>query len=81
MNVAIKQPPNVNGEMELTEVQKTNIKAKLLVIQDAFVETDEQSVCDTFYLTATYNKENAFKINGDTCEMLLAEEETPIEEG
>jgi hypothetical protein len=74
------QPPSINGEMDLTEVQATNIQVKLLTIKNSFVETDEQPVCDTFYLTSTYNKENEFKINGDTCEMLLVEEETPIEE-
>lgn len=71
--MALKQPPNINGEMVLTEAQITDITDKLVVIRDAFEETDEQPVCDTFYITATYNKANTLKINGDTCVVLLAE--------
>jgi hypothetical protein len=70
--------PNINGVMELTEEQENVITAKLNTIRAKFEETDEQPVCDTFYLTSTYNRENEFKINGDTAEHLLAEE---FEEG
>lgn len=67
-----KQPPNVNGVMDLTTEQTASIKAALEVIQSAFVETDEQPVCDTFYLTATYNQQNPdAPINGDTCQFVL----------
>jgi hypothetical protein len=77
--MALKQPPYTNGEMTLTDAQIKAVKAKLVAIRDAFDPTDEQPVCDTFYLTATYNKENpTFPINGDTCNALLAEE-TPTE--
>ena len=77
--MALKKPPFINGLMDLTEEQATDIQAKLVVIRDAFDPTDEQPVCDTFYLTSTYNRENPdFPINGDTCNMLLAEE-TPTE--
>lgn len=77
--MALKQPPFVNGKMTLTTEQATEIQGKLTVIRDAFDPTDDQPVCDTFYLTATYNRENpTFPINGDTCQMLLAEE-TPTE--
>jgi hypothetical protein len=72
--MALKKPPFVNGVMELTAEQGTEIQVKLVAIRDAFDPTDEQPVCDTFYLTATYNLENPdFPINGDTCEFLLAE--------
>lgn len=74
--MAIKQPPFVNGIMTLTDEQSTDIKTKLIAIRDAFEPTDEQPVCDTFYLVSMYNQ--AFTdepINGDTCEMLLAEEQ------
>jgi hypothetical protein len=78
--MAIKQPPFVNGEMTLTDTQVTDVKAKLQAIQAAFVPTDEQPVCDTFYLVSTYNKANAdFPINGDTADMLLAEEQPSTE--
>lgn len=67
-----KQPPNVNGVMNLTAEQTASIKAALTAIQSAFVETDEQPVCDTFYLTATYNQQNPdAPINGDTAEYVL----------
>jgi hypothetical protein len=72
--MALKQPPFVNGEMTLTDAQIKDIHDKLVVIRDGFDPTDEQPVCDTFYITATYNRENpTFPINGDTCEALLVE--------
>jgi hypothetical protein len=77
--MALKQPPFINGEMTLTDAQIKDVKDKLVSIRDAFDPTDEQPVCDTFYITATYNKENpTFPINGDTCNALLTEE-TPTE--
>ena len=63
--------PTVGGVMELTEEDITQIKDKLVLIREAFVATDEQPVCDTFYLTSTYNKTNTFKINGDTAQYVL----------
>jgi hypothetical protein len=70
--MALKKPPFVNGQMVLTDGQATDIQEKLIAIREAFVETDDQPVCDTFYLTSTYNRENIdFPINGDTCEMIL----------
>jgi hypothetical protein len=75
-----KQPPYVNGEMVLTDEQVKTIKDQLLQIQTAFVPSDEQPVCDTFYLVSSYNKENQdLLINGDTAEMLLSED-VPQEE-
>jgi hypothetical protein len=79
----LKQPPNVNGIMQLTEEQILAIQAKLQAIQSAFEPTDEQPVCDTFYITATYNRENVgSECNGDTVEYILAyvKEETPSEQ-
>lgn len=77
--MALKQPPFCNGCMMLTDTDTKVVQDKLVAIRDAFVPTDEQEVCDTFYITSTYNKTNALKINGDTCEMLLAEEQPPTE--
>jgi hypothetical protein len=75
-----KQPPYVNGEMVLTDEQVKTIKDQLLQIQTGFVPSDEQPVCDTFYLVSSYNKENQdLLINGDTAEMLLSED-VPQEE-
>lgn len=66
--------------MTLTDEQAIDIKAKLIVIRDAFVETDEQPVCDTFYLVSTYNRENPDSpINGDTAQAILAEEQPSSE--
>jgi hypothetical protein len=73
--MALKQPPYVNGEMTLTDEEVLEIQAKLIAIRDVFDPTDEQPVCDTFYLTSTYNRENpTFPINGDTCNALLTEQ-------
>jgi hypothetical protein len=78
--MALSQPPKINGNMTLTDEQALDIQAKLVAIRDAFDPTDDQPVCDTFYLTSTYNRQNpTFPINGDTCQMLLAEEPTPTE--
>lgn len=68
-----KQPPEVNGIMDLTDAEKTDITSKLQAIVTAFVATDDAPVCDTFYITSTYNKANpSAPINGDTCSSLLA---------
>jgi hypothetical protein len=74
------RPPNTNGIMELTEKEQMEIKAKLGIIKSNFVKTDDKPFCDTFYITATYNRENPdMPINGDTCEMLLAEDQPQSE--
>lgn len=74
--MALSQPPKINGIMTgLTDAQILDIQTKLVAIRDAFDPTDDQPVCDTFYLTSTYNKANDLKINGDTCQMLLQEEQ------
>jgi hypothetical protein len=66
------RPPNTNGIMELTKAEETDIRAKLEAIQTDFVGTDEQPMCDTFYITSSYNKENVGnEINGDTVQFLL----------
>jgi hypothetical protein len=76
-----KQPPHVNGVMELTEQEQTTIREKLTAIRDNFIESDEHIVADTFYITATYNRENPdLPINGDTCQTLLSEPEEIMEE-
>jgi hypothetical protein len=66
------QPPHVNGMMELSEEDKNSIISKIKTIKDGFTPTDDQPVCDTFYLVSTYNKQNVgTEINGDTAEFLL----------
>lgn len=71
--MAIKQPPYSNGIMDLTDVEKTDITAKLQAIVQAFVPTDFQSTPDTFYIVSNYNTQNPdAPINGDTAEVLLA---------
>lgn len=70
-----QQPPSVNGVMELSAAETDAIRSKLLAIQAAFEPTDDQPVCDTFYITATYNKANVGnEINGDTAQSILAGE-------
>lgn len=68
------QPPSVNGVMDLTTAELSSILTKLQAIQSAFQPTDEVPVCDTFYLTATYNQQNpTAPINGDTCEHVMSQ--------
>jgi hypothetical protein len=68
-----KLPPHVNGIAELDEATILDIQTKLVAIRDAFVETDDQPVCDTFFITATYNRENVGnECNGDTVEYILS---------
>jgi hypothetical protein len=82
-----KQPPNVNGlagfccefledgtnNPNYDAAKVTDIQNKLTAIQTAFVETDDVPICDTFYLTANYNKENpGNEINGDTAQYILS---------
>jgi len=69
--MALKQPPEVNGIMDLTTDEVLEIQAKLQIIVSSFEPTDERPVCDTFYMTATYNNENEIKINGDTATYCL----------
>lgn len=74
-----KKPPFANGEMELTDEQTTEIREKLIIIREGFKPTDDQEQVDTFYVTATYNKENPdTPVNGDTVEMLLSEGEQTL---
>jgi hypothetical protein len=82
-----KQPPYTNGVMDLTEKEILLVKGRLQEIADEFVPDMYNEQINTFYLTATYNRENPKEcINGDTCEMVLAyqgetgEELTPEEE-
>lgn len=66
------QPPNTSGVMTLVEADRVAIRTKLETIRSGFVPTDEQPICDTFYLVSTYNKANVGEeINGDTAEDLL----------
>lgn len=70
--MALKQPPEVDGIMPLSDVEKIDINSKLLEIKQSFVPDDFTLVCDTFYLVSTYNKQNqTAPINGDTAESLL----------
>jgi hypothetical protein len=78
------EAPHVDGVMELEVEQKATIKEKLVAIQESFVASHEQPICDTFYLVSTYNKENPNEvINGDTAADVLRPVEViepPIEE-
>lgn len=66
------QPPHTDGIMTFTDAEIAAIKTKLQTIQAAFTPTDDQPVCDTFYIVCTYNKANVGKeINGDTAEALI----------
>ena len=70
--LSIKQPPFVNGIMDLSDIQKNDIIAKLNVIKSGFVASDDFLICDTFFLVSNYNRQNVRnEINGDTCEFLL----------
>lgn len=75
MNEDFLNPPYTNGVMILTDKEKIEIKAKLQEIKEGFTPSMEQPVIDTFYIVAKYNEENEFKINGDTAEFLLNEQE------
>lgn len=68
-------PPSTNGVMVLTDEEKVEIKGKLEAISSSFIPSIEQPELSTFYVVATYNKDNDFKINGDTYEALMNEGE------
>lgn len=73
-------PPYTNGIEQLTSEEILSIKAKLQVIVEGFIPTDEQEVINTFYIVSTYNRQNVNKpINGDTAEYLLTYEIQPEE--
>lgn len=68
-----QNPPHVNGVMELTETEVSALKVKLDAVIAAFAPTDDQPVCDTFYIVSTYNKSNKGKeINGDTAQYVMS---------
>lgn len=69
-----KTAPFRAGLVNLTDEEKSATKTELHVIADSFEPTDEQPICDTFYLTAAFNRENFAEgraLNGDTVEYLL----------
>lgn len=68
----IKQPPYTNGIMVLSNQESEVIRIRMNAIITAFDPTDEQPVCDTFYIVSTYNQQNpGDPINGDTAEFIL----------
>jgi hypothetical protein len=67
-----RNPPHTNSVMLFDPEKENLIREKLLVIRDGFVPNENQFVVDTFYVTATYNRENPEEpINGDTMEFIL----------
>lgn len=82
--MALKKPPFVNGLCSFVDNDAIcmAVQTKLNDIRTAFVETDDQPVCDTFYITATYNSTvagtkmydtNTYPVvNGDTVQHCLA---------
>lgn len=94
--MAIKLPPYVNGICSFIDDQTIcdAVTIKLAEIRESFTATDEQPICDTFYITATYNRTIADTdlntttkypfINGDTTEACLAQydaTQNPSQEG
>jgi hypothetical protein len=74
-------PPHTNGIEELTNEQILSIKAKLQVIVDGFIPSDEQEFVNTFYIVSTYNRQNVDSpINGDTAEYVLYQYVEEVEE-
>jgi hypothetical protein len=71
------QPPNVNGIMALSDIEKADIKTKLEEIQSRPMSTDEYGddiPWNLFWTVAFYNRENVGnEINGDTAQMILEE--------
>lgn len=65
------------------------VQTELTTIRSAFQPSADQQVCDTFYITATYNRTIAGTalpspqtgtfpvINGDTCEHCLSLTDNP----
>jgi hypothetical protein len=75
-----KQPPFINGVMDLTEEEIFIVKERLEEVAEGFVPDDFTPEINTFYLTATYNQKFPEEtINGDTCVMCMSYE-PPVEE-
>lgn len=78
------QPPNINGTCQFVDNDAIcmAVQSKLNDIRTAFQPSADQDVCNTFYITATYNRtvagtaidatNNYPIINGDTAEHCLA---------
>jgi hypothetical protein len=86
------QAPHVNGVRDdLTPTKIEMLKKQLINIQEDFVPTYEQPVCDTFYLVVEHTRKHGeqatfIQLNGDTAEYVLSyvepvEEVPPTEEG
>ena len=66
--------PTTNGVMELTDLQKQDIKAKLQQIISDFIPSGLDREIGTHELVSQYNYANPdLLINGDTAEFLLGE--------
>lgn len=88
--MTLKQPPCVDGICSFVDNSPTcmAVQTKLDSLRTAFVATDDQPVCDTFYITATYNRTiagtpidattNYPLVNGDTVEHCLALFDAPM---
>lgn len=69
--MAFKNPPEVNGVMELTKEEKDSIKIALIAIQEGFEPSDDVPVLSVHGLVSIYNDSNELKINGDTAQSIL----------
>jgi hypothetical protein len=82
----IIQPPQINGvRADLTPNQISTLKEQLERIQQEFVPTHRQPVCDTFHLVVEHTKRHGeearfIPLNGDTAEYVLNYVEL-VEEG
>lgn len=74
-----KNPPLVNGVMDLSPSNIVDIKAKLTAIQEQFTPTDEEEILSVHGLVSRYNIVNPeAPINGDTAQFIISyEDSTP----
>lgn len=71
-----QNPPHTNGIMELSNTDQDRLRNQLVNIRDSFVPTDDQPVCDTFYLVVEHTRKHGdqttfTQLNGDTVDFLL----------
>lgn len=62
----MKQAPETNGIMELTEEEKEVLIAQLESIKESFEPTEEEPALSIHGLVSRYNDVAELKINGDT---------------
>ena len=69
-----KNPPEVNGLMQLEEKEILSIQTELINIQAEFVPTEDEPILSTHGLVSRFNDlcEDGCQINGDTAEFILS---------